>query len=90
MSENKNNDTTTSSPRTGAANAGAASSSQKPPAAGAGDDKSSAPSRPARRVEVLVDNLGPKLLKAGTITDDEQYVALLKTARGRTLVREVK
>ncbi|MGH9942943.1 MAG: hypothetical protein ACRD9R_11370 [Pyrinomonadaceae bacterium] len=46
---------------------------------------------PARRwVEVLVENLGPRLWHKGDVTDDEQLVALLGTARGRRLVREVK
>lgn len=86
--DNKENKAPTSSPSTGAGRA--ASSSQPPPSTGAGDDKSPASSRLGRRVEVLVDNLGPKLLKAGDVTDDPAYVDLLKTARGRTLVREVK
>ncbi|MCP9494278.1 MAG: hypothetical protein MSG64_07470 [Pyrinomonadaceae bacterium MAG19_C2-C3] len=50
--------------------------------------KAKAPQK--RRVEVLVDNLGPKLLKRGDVTDDEQYAALIDEDYGRTLVREVK
>ncbi len=56
-------------------------------------DKVQAPpgvARPVRRVEVLVDNLGPDLLKKGHVTDDPRVVALLKTPSGRKLVREVK
>lgn len=45
---------------------------------------------PVKRVEVLVETLGHKLLKKGDVTDDPDYVALLKTPRGRKLVREVK
>ncbi|MDQ3132127.1 MAG: hypothetical protein M3Q99_15375 [Acidobacteriota bacterium] len=45
----------------------------------------------ATRVEVIYDGtLGPKALKKGDITDDAEYVRLLKTMRGRELVREVK
>ncbi len=44
----------------------------------------------AQRVEVVCDgHLGLKMLKKGDITDDEEYVALLKTERGRKLVRAV-
>ena len=46
--------------------------------------------RQARQVEVLVDNLGPDLLKKGTISDDPRVVALLKTQGKHKLVREVK
>ncbi len=48
------------------------------------------PNPPARRkrVEVLVDNLGPKLRKKGEITNDPDYVALLGDKR--KLVREVQ
>lgn len=46
--------------------------------------------RKAKRVEVMVDNLGPELWKKGTVTDDPRAVALLDTANGRKLVREVK
>jgi len=51
-------------------------------------DKGGDSSSPGISVEVLVDNLGPKLLKAGTITDDPEIVALLDDPRG--FVREVK
>ncbi len=45
----------------------------------------------AKRVEVICDQyLGTKALKKGDITDDDEYVALLQTERGRGLVREVK
>lgn len=43
-----------------------------------------------RRVEVIVDNLGPNLLKKGTVTDDPRVVALLDRPGGWKLVREVK
>jgi hypothetical protein len=43
----------------------------------------------AKRVEVLVDNLGPDLLKKGTVTDDPKIVALLKRKSNPPLVREV-
>jgi hypothetical protein len=43
----------------------------------------------AKRVEVLVDNLGPDLLKKGTMTDDPKVVALLKRKTNPPLVREV-
>ena len=56
----------------------------QPPAAG---DR--APKR-QRRVEVLVDNLGPNLLRKGQITDDPVAVALLDQPHGHALVREVK
>lgn len=46
--------------------------------------------RSVKRVRVLVDNLGPDLLKKGTITDDPRVVALLRTQRERKLVEEVK
>lgn len=56
-------------------------------------DKDKAPPQPPApkakvRVEVLVDNLGHKLKKRGDITDDPEYVELLKDKR--KLVREVK
>jgi hypothetical protein len=45
----------------------------------------------AKRVEVICEGpLGFKLLRKGDVTGDEEYVALLKTARGRKLVKEVK
>ncbi len=50
--------------------------------------KAKAPQK--RRVEILVDNLGPKLLKRGDVTDDAQYVAIADTDYGRGVVREVK
>ncbi len=40
------------------------------------------------RVEVLVENLGPKLYKRGKITSDPEYVALIGDKRN--LVREAK
>lgn len=43
-----------------------------------------------KRVEVLVDNLGPDLLTKGTVTDDPKVVALLKKKTSPPLVREVK
>jgi hypothetical protein len=54
------------------------------------DDKGgSQPPTKAKRVEVLVDNLGPDLLKKGTVTDDPKIVALLKKKSNPPLVREV-
>lgn len=47
-----------------------------------------APPTRRKRVEVLVPNLGHKLLKQGQVTDDPQYVKLLGDKRN--LVREVK
>lgn len=48
-------------------------------------------SKTGKRVEVICeDTLGPELLKKCDVTDDPDYVALLKTTRGRKLVREVK
>lgn len=45
----------------------------------------------AKRVRVICEGvLGDKILPKGSITDDPEYVALLKTDRGRTLVEEVK
>lgn len=45
----------------------------------------------AKRVEIICDTqLGSKLLKKGDITDDDEYVALLETERGRQLVKEVE
>ncbi len=45
----------------------------------------------ATRVEIICDTqLGSKLLKKGDITDDDEYVALLETERGRHLVKEVE
>lgn len=45
----------------------------------------------ALRVEIIYDGyLGSKLLKKGDITDDDEYVALLKTERGQRFAREVK
>jgi hypothetical protein len=46
--------------------------------------------RSVKRVEVLVDNLGPDLLKRGRITDDPRVVSLLKTQGKEKLVHEVK
>jgi hypothetical protein len=48
------------------------------------------PNPPARRkrVEVLVDNLGPKLKKQGEITSDPDYVRL--SGDKRKVVREVQ
>ena len=47
--------------------------------------------RGATRVEIIYDGtLGHRNLKRGDITDDEEYVGLLKTERGRRFVREVK
>lgn len=44
-----------------------------------------------KKVRVICKGtLGPKLLKKGDVTDDPEYVALLETERGRTLVEEVK
>lgn len=45
----------------------------------------------AKQVEIICDTqLGSKLLKKGDITDDDEYVALLETERGRQLVKEVE
>lgn len=41
-----------------------------------------------KRVEVLVDNLGPKLKKKGEVTDDPAYVKLIGDKRN--VVREMK
>lgn len=45
-----------------------------------------------KQVRVILQNavLGHKGLRAGDVTDDPEYVALLKTKRGKTLVEEVK
>lgn len=44
-----------------------------------------------KKVRVVCEGtLGTKLLKKGDVTDDPEYVALLETERGRTLVEEVK
>ena len=43
-----------------------------------------------RRVEVLVDNLGPQLLQRGDITDAPGMVRLLDTPGGERLVQEVR
>lgn len=43
-----------------------------------------------RRVRVLVDNLGPNLLKKGAVTDDPAVVALLDKKTVPPLVEEVK
>lgn len=44
-----------------------------------------------RQVEVICDGvLGTKLLAKGTVTNDAEYVALLNTERGLTLVRVVE
>lgn len=44
----------------------------------------------AARVEIICEGkLGTKLLTKGDITDDAEYVALLKTERGQRLVRKV-
>jgi hypothetical protein len=44
----------------------------------------------SKRVRVLVERLGPNLLKKGEITDDPAVVALLDKPYGRDLVEEVK
>lgn len=56
----------------------------------AADDK--AKEDEAKKVRVIKENgtLGPLLLSKGDTTDDKEYVALLKTKRGRTLVEAVK
>lgn len=44
-----------------------------------------------KKVRVVCEGtLGTKLLKKGDVTDDPEYVALLETERGRTLVQEVR
>lgn len=44
-----------------------------------------------KKVRVICkETLGHLLLTEGDTTDDPQYVALLKTKRGKTLVQEVK
>lgn len=62
-----------------AANQGADNNPPQPPL----------PKDKATVVEVLVDNLGPNLLKKGERTSDPDAVALLKR-KGQKLVREVK
>lgn len=44
------------------------------------------------RVQVILESgtLGPLLLTKGAITDDPRYVAMLRTPRGRRLVKEIK
>lgn len=44
------------------------------------------------QVRVILEKgvLGHLLLKKGEVTDNEEYVGLLKTKRGQTLVEEVK
>lgn len=45
----------------------------------------------AKKVRVICEGtLGPQLLKKGDVTDDAEYVALLGTKRGKTLVEEAK
>lgn len=53
------------------------------------DKGGSQPPAKAKRVMVLVDNLGPDLLKKGTVTDDPKVVALLRKNTNPPLVREV-
>lgn len=44
-----------------------------------------------KKVRVICEGtLGPKLLKKGDVTDDAEYIALLGTKRGKTLVEEAK
>ena len=44
-----------------------------------------------KTVRVICEGvLGPLGLRKGDTTDNEDYVALLKTKRGKTLVEEVK
>jgi hypothetical protein len=62
----------------------------KAPTQGAGQSGAPNVVRQANHVEVLDDNLGPQLLKKGTVTDDPQVVALLRTQKAQKLVREVK
>lgn len=60
------------------------------PDKGQGKPPDTPPVTPAKEktvVEVMVDNLGPKLLKRGTMTSDPQIVKLLNDPR--KLVREV-
>ena len=46
--------------------------------------------KPPKRVEVIGDGvLGHLLLQKGEVTDDADYVALLDSERGQTLVREI-
>ncbi|GEM_PF-5598974 len=71
-------------------NDGVATSTAKQPPQSPEKQPPQPPKEQPKRVEVLVENLGYKLLKKGTVTSDPEIVALLKTARGRKLVREVK
>lgn len=103
---NKNTDrdtTGTSSTSTTATTAGAAGvSSTGADTPSSGNSSSTGnpppPSRPSgsltggepKRVEVLVDNLGPQRLMKGYITSDPVIVALLDTQDEVELVREVK
>lgn len=62
---------------------------------GAGEQNPPAPNaqktEKTKRVRVICDGvLGPLGLVKGDETDDADYVALLKTKRGKTLVQEVK
>ena len=45
--------------------------------------------KPARVQVICEGTLGHLLLKKGETTDDEAYVALLKTKRGQSLVQKV-
>lgn len=45
--------------------------------------------KPVRVMVMCEGTLGHLLLKKGETTDDEAYVALLKTPRGRALVQKV-
>lgn len=53
------------------------------------EGRARAQSRP-RLVRVLVESLGPNLLKKGTVTDDPEVVALLDKPYGHKLVEEVE
>lgn len=54
--------------------------------------KADAETKKPQKVRVILSEgtLGTKLLKKYDVTDDPEYVALLDTERGRTLVQEVK
>lgn len=56
-----------------------------------GGGQSQTPPEKTKKVRVIFKGvLGHKGLREGDVTDDPEYVALLKTKRGKELVEEVK